>query len=101
MPARMCDVPGPWSLRRVGLAACLGLTLPLALAGPIRAQGAAFGSVVESPIAGYPVTIDSGQIAGKLLASGTKAYFGVPFAAAPVQQLRWREPQPVQPWHGV
>jgi para-nitrobenzyl esterase len=33
--------------------------------------------------------------------TGVKAYFGVPFAAAPVQQLRWREPQPVSPWHGV
>lgn len=28
-------------------------------------------------------------------------YRGVPFAAAPVGDLRWREPQPVEPWQGV
>lgn len=48
-----------------------------------------------------PVTIDSGQVAGKLLPSGVKAYLGVPFAAPPVGDLRWKEPQPVQPWTGV
>ena len=26
---------------------------------------------------------------------------GVPFAAPPVGELRWKEPQPVQPWEGV
>jgi para-nitrobenzyl esterase len=36
-----------------------------------------------------------------LLASGAKAYLGIPFAAAPVRELRWREPQPVRPWRGV
>jgi para-nitrobenzyl esterase len=88
------------SMRYV-LAACVGLTLPLALAGKVCAQLASFGQVVERPIPGDPVMIDSGQIAGKLLPTGVKAYFGVPFAAAPVQQLRWREPQPVPPWRGV
>lgn len=29
------------------------------------------------------------------------AYEGVPFAAAPVSDLRWRPPQPVTPWPGV
>lgn len=28
-------------------------------------------------------------------------YRGVPFAQAPVGDLRWREPQPAQPWQGV
>jgi hypothetical protein len=88
------------SLRSV-LAACVGLTLALALAGEACAQPASFGQVVERPIPGDPVMIDSGQIAGKLLPTGVKAYFGVPFAAAPVQKLRWREPQPVPPWRGV
>ena len=26
---------------------------------------------------------------------------GVPFAAPPVGELRWKVPQPVQPWEGV
>ena len=32
---------------------------------------------------------------------GMRTYFGVPFAAPPVGDLRWRAPQPVMPWHGV
>ena len=60
-----------------------------------------YGQVRERPIPGDPVKIDSGQVSGKLLASGVRAYFGVPFAAPPVRELRWREPQPVPPWNGV
>ena len=33
--------------------------------------------------------------------SGIKTFKGVPFAAPPVGDLRWREPQPVQNWAGV
>jgi para-nitrobenzyl esterase len=33
--------------------------------------------------------------------SGIKTFKGVPFAAPPVGDLRWREPQPVQNWTGV
>jgi len=57
--------------------------------------------VVETPIPGDPIAIDSGLVAGKLLPSGVKAYLGIRFAAPPVGDLRWREPQPVKPWKGV
>lgn len=33
--------------------------------------------------------------------SGIKTFKGVPFAAPPVGNFRWREPQPVQNWTGV
>ena len=33
--------------------------------------------------------------------SGVKTFKGVPFAAPPVGNLRWREPQPVQNWSGM
>jgi len=33
--------------------------------------------------------------------SGVKTFKGVPFAAPPAGNLRWREPQPVQDWPGV
>ena len=32
---------------------------------------------------------------------GVKKFLGVPFAQAPVGDLRWKAPQPVQPWEGV
>jgi carboxylesterase type B len=42
------------------------------------------------------VKIDSGYVLG----SGTevRVYKGIPFAAPPVGELRWRAPQPVKPW---
>ena len=33
--------------------------------------------------------------------SGIKTFQGIPFAAPPVGNLRWREPQPVQNWSGT
>ncbi|MBR4730324.1 MAG: carboxylesterase family protein [Prevotella sp.] len=32
---------------------------------------------------------------------GVKKFLGVPFAQAPVGELRWKAPQPLQPWDGV
>lgn len=32
---------------------------------------------------------------------GVKKFLGVPFAQAPVGELRWKAPQPLQPWEGV
>ena len=61
----------------------------------------AHAQIVETPIPGDPVAIDTGNVNGKLLPSGVRAYFGVPFAAPPVGDLRWREPQPREPWKGV
>jgi carboxylesterase type B len=49
-----------------------------------------------------PVKVEGGLIAG---APGRDAaievFKGVPFAAPPVGDLRWRAPQPVKPWQGV
>lgn len=33
--------------------------------------------------------------------TGIKKYFGIPFAQAPVGDLRWKVPQPLGPWEGV
>lgn len=63
--------------------------------------GLAQAQFVEAPIPGDPVSTDTGKLSGKLLPSGVRAYFGVPFAAPPVGELRWQEPQPREPWKGV
>jgi para-nitrobenzyl esterase len=46
------------------------------------------------------VTVTGGQIRGTTLAGGA-AFKGIPFAAPPTGERRWREPMPVQPWSGV
>lgn len=46
------------------------------------------------------VNIQGGTIEGYEL-SGIKIFKGVPFAAPPVGDLRWRAPQPVVPWDTV
>lgn len=33
--------------------------------------------------------------------NGVKKFLGVPFAQAPIGELRWKAPQPVQQWEGV
>lgn len=43
---------------------------------------------------------DAGQVRG-LTADGVSAWLGIPFAAPPVADLRWRPPTPVASWKGV
>lgn len=48
------------------------------------------------------LTIDGGQIQGVETENpDVMIYKGIPYAAPPVGDLRWREPQPVIPWTGV
>ena len=48
------------------------------------------------------IQIEGGKISGALNDDGTvESFKGIPFSAPPVGDLRWRAPQPVQPWDGV
>lgn len=43
----------------------------------------------------------NGLVEGVLEKSGIRSFKGLPFAAPPVGDLRWKEPQPVKAWTGV
>ena len=45
-------------------------------------------------------TLDAGQIYGKTDANNTHAFLGIPFAQAPVGNLRWKAPLPPLAWSG-
>lgn len=46
------------------------------------------------------VRIETGRVAGAS-SRGVAAYLGLPFAAPPVGDLRWRAPQPARAWTGI
>jgi para-nitrobenzyl esterase len=47
-----------------------------------------------------PIKVDGGMIQGKA-DDGLMVYKGIPFAAPPVGELRWKAPQPLVKWDGV
>ncbi|MEK6806381.1 MAG: carboxylesterase family protein [Pseudomonadota bacterium] len=64
---------------------CCSIALGLLLMTSAQAQSSA------------TVAVESGALAG-IEANGVRSFRGVPYAAAPVGDLRWKAPQPVTPW---
>jgi len=51
-----------------------------------------------------PLKIDTGYISGTLVGdvdNPIKVYRGIPYAAPPVGDLRWKPPQPAAPWNEI
>ena len=71
------------------------------------AQVAAFAGLLvtlfaSGAFANEQVKTDGGIVEGANAASpGVRVFRGIPFAAPPIGELRWRAPQPVRPWKGV
>ncbi|MBU6297393.1 MAG: carboxylesterase/lipase family protein [Alphaproteobacteria bacterium] len=60
----------------------------------------AFGQALAAPA--DTLAIDGGKIAvAAPTADGVRVYKGLPYAAPPIGDLRWREPAAVIPWSGV
>ncbi len=47
------------------------------------------------------IKVESGLLEGTATASGIRVFKGIPYAAPPVGDLRWRPPQPPAKWDGV
>ena len=73
------------------------LTFVFALLVSTSAAGAQTTTSAAAP----RVRTADGVVAGLVLPSGVRAFRGIPFAAPPVRDLRWKPPQPVRPWAGV
>jgi len=78
----------PYKVTTCILAACIILAGFLFLTGCMKAA--------EPGI----VKTDAGYLSGTQ-ENGTWVYRGIPFAAPPTGDLRWRPPAPVRPWEGV
>ena len=48
------------------------------------------------------LSVEGGQIQGVSAENdGVFVFRGIPYAAPPIGELRWREPQPVVAWDGI
>src|SRR5580692_5190076 len=86
--------------RRVRRAA-LSTVSAVGVAATVLVAGA--GGAVASPASGGTspiVRIDGGLVRGAS-ATGVDSFLGLPYAAPPMGNLRWRPPQPASSWTGV
>lgn len=71
----------------------------------MAAGSGAVSSDLAGPAAGVvePVQVETayGTLEGFRTEEGLSIFRGVPYAAPPVGEFRWREPQPISPWTGV
>jgi para-nitrobenzyl esterase len=73
---------------------------PSALPLVMLAVTSMFATAPASARGGLVVAVDTGKVQGAV-AGGVASWKGIPFAAPPVGDLRWRAPQPAAAWSGV
>ena len=85
--------------RRQLIALCTTLTTLAVTVVPAMAAASPSASAASNGD-GTVVSIRDGDLRGDTTSSGF-AFLGVPYAAPPVGDLRWRPPAPPRSWHGV
>src|SRR5690606_6961277 len=85
-----------WSL-------CLAVAALLAGCGPETADTTSAEPMTDATQPSDPTLrrIAQGQLSGLVQANGSLAWQNIPYAQPPVGELRWKTPQPAQPWSGV
>lgn len=87
------------SLSWLSIVGAVAVVSALLVGGCARsAPSAAEGFIVD------PIKVEGGYIAGTVIGEPGKEvriYRGIPYAAPPVGELRWKPPQPVVPWQGI
>ncbi|MCH8858923.1 MAG: carboxylesterase family protein [Proteobacteria bacterium] len=83
----------------------LRITIFVLVSGLLVAGGAVLtvALLLRPPSPGQlaePISIQTGMVQGRTQ-NGITIYKGIPFAAPPVGDLRWRAPQPVADWDGT
>jgi para-nitrobenzyl esterase len=76
----------------------LSLVLIIALAVSCAKKVSDIDTLVD------PIKIDTGYISGTIvgdIGKEVRIFRGIPYAAPPVGDLRWKAPQPVAPWTGI
>lgn len=74
---------------------------PEAVAAALILGLAALASAHAPAAAEDRVTTTDGVVEGTRTSGGVRVFRGIPFAAPPVGDLRWKAPQPVARWTGV
>jgi para-nitrobenzyl esterase len=97
--------PHPRRLRRSLLTLGLGAVLAAGTAVTAGPAGAAPGGNGDGPAYGATapevVQTAEGRLRGSVVDGAYRTFEGVPYAAPPVGDLRFRPPAPVEPWRGV
>ena len=70
-----------------------GKTVSSAKTSPVKGKSPKVASIIKT---------EKGAVQGILSDDGKVEIFaGIPFAKPPVGELRWKEPQELEPWNGV
>lgn len=76
-------------------------TILYAVVGALCAQSLVSAEASTTPSAERRVTVDSGTLEGVVGPQGTVAFLGIPYAAPPTGEGRWKPPRPPASWEGV
>ncbi len=80
------------------------LTVPILVSCEEEESSEGTPAATESDLLVDPIKLDAGYVSGTVIGepgNEVRVYRGIPYAAPPVGDLRWKPPQPVEAWSGI